>query len=369
MPSSSSSTSTRSARGDAKNRAGHKKHKKHKKAKRQKKEAKQNDKQRRRVERAETWECDRADAKRLLGQLVNLDAEITSELEGVFNAIDEGETVHIDSLENKHVRKKLRHLFQALRLSPIEGQGFRTASSKVSFTALFWSLVRGAQAARASTPQSGGEPNVQTAVATPVDKPCGKGTVGALVTKPSGETAETLATHDCIPETELDLSYKAVQPTRQRVVGPQLPTPAVGCAADAAALYNDVECNEDGGGGPQLEGAERRGVDLDSLEATSKREAWMTQPHESIAAAFGDFTGKTPKPADRFAVKRTREEQEEFERLMKARGPSLLHQTLEGRYIGAQEAAAGVRKPGDGGQDLWGMSSREQDRQIGRAHV
>ncbi|CAJ1357573.1 unnamed protein product, partial [Effrenium voratum] len=73
-----------------------------------------------------------------IGTLLELDASVEEELVGVFEAIDEGELVRIDGLQNKQARKKLRHLLQAFRLTQEEnGYAYRSSELKVSFFSIF----------------------------------------------------------------------------------------------------------------------------------------------------------------------------------------------------------------------------------------
>eukprot|EP00411_Alexandrium_monilatum_P049505 CAMPEP_0175447768 /NCGR_PEP_ID=MMETSP0095-20121207/60980_1 /TAXON_ID=311494 /ORGANISM="Alexandrium monilatum, Strain CCMP3105" /LENGTH=142 /DNA_ID=CAMNT_0016748131 /DNA_START=81 /DNA_END=506 /DNA_ORIENTATION=+ len=138
----SSTSSSASSRKQSKKKREKSKSKKNKQ---QKKELKKDKKERQRAERADAWDCDRTDAVRLLRQLLQIDPRAADDLKGVFCAIDNGEIVTVNGLEDKHVKKKLRHLLQALRLTPTEDQGFRTADRKVSFTALFQACLRKAR--------------------------------------------------------------------------------------------------------------------------------------------------------------------------------------------------------------------------------
>mmetsp|Transcript_9219 Transcript_9219/g.25776 ORF Transcript_9219/g.25776 Transcript_9219/m.25776 type:complete len:379 (-) Transcript_9219:31-1167(-) len=323
---SSSSSSDSSTRRGKKSKGAKVKGKGAKKSK----DKKKSKKEKRKAEKAEAWDYDRADTVRLLGQLLEINAGVADELKAVFGAVDEGETVHIDGLEDKRVKKKLRHLLQGLRLTPAEGQGFRTPDRGMSFTALFRSCLREARARAA--PEAGAAPTA----------------VGA----PTAALPAAVVDVDLEPEDRPAAGGGAAP----RVRGPQLPTPGVALATA------DASSDEGEGGGPRPEGEERRGVDLDSVPAHTRREAWMTQPHESIAAAFQGDASSRPAKAERFEVKRTREEQEQFEGMMKARGPSLLQQTMEGDFQGCREAAEHTQKQAKGAQDVWGVSVREQGR-------
>ncbi|CAE7345329.1 YPTC1 [Symbiodinium natans] len=116
-----------------------KKDKKDKKAKKEKKATKKDDgKEKKRAERALEWNCERGDAVRQIGSLLQLDDSVEEELETVFENIDDGETVRLDGLQNKQARKKLRHLLQAFRLTQEDnGNAYRSAEIKVSFKSIY----------------------------------------------------------------------------------------------------------------------------------------------------------------------------------------------------------------------------------------
>lgn len=310
-------------------------------AKGRKKGSKPDKKADKKTKAAEAWECDRPEAVRLLGQLLLLDAGIAEELAGVFESIDGGDVVRIDGLENKQAKKKLRHLMHAFRLPPADGQGFRTASKKVSFLALFRSCADKAKQALAK------------AASASVDSP------GAVAALAAAEEASPEAAEQRGAESP---SADAAEPQAAgpRKVGPQLPGASVGPAAG-----EEPESSDEGaeGAGPRVEGAERKGVDLNSIPRHIKRESWMTTPHESIAGAFS--SDGPARKRDRFEVTRSKEEQEKFEKIFKERqGPSLLQEKIENKFAGHEEEMEKARKlkPGAGATDIWGMSAKEQER-------
>lgn len=342
MSSSSSSSEDDSAPARKKGKEKGKKSKKDKKkAKKSEKKAKKAEKK---AVRAEAWDCDRPEAVRLIKQLLQLDPGTADELRAVFEMIDAGDTVRIDGLESKHVKKKLRHLMQALKLAPVDGQGFKTASKKVSFLSLFTNCLKAAKKGAAG------------AAPVPVPEP----SPAAAAVEPEPAAAEASPGADAPAEMAVDGEpAAAAAPARPRVVGPQLPMPGVGPAVGGSS--SDEEEAEDGAG-PRVEGAERQGVDLDDIPMQSRREAWMTTPHESIAAAFGEGGGRK---ADKYEVKRTKEEQEAFEKMFKDRGPSLLQEKMEQKFADHEEEMDKVRQRKVGAPDIWGVSAKEQERNAG----
>lgn len=318
-----------------------KKDKKEKKDKKDKKPKKKDDeKERKRIERAESWNCERGDAVRQIGALLQLDAAVEEELDGVFEAIDEGETVRIDGLQNKQARKKLRHLLQAFRLTQEDnGQAYRSCELKVSFKSIYQECLGRAKEHFAAKP-------VETIDAEPEEE----------VVEAPDEPMDPRAGYSGEAE---ELPIEA-----PRIRGPQLPGATVGAVAD------DEEASEsDAEAGPRGEGEEREGVDLRYVDPEkSGREEWMTMAPESMAGLFMDGNGMIrKKKADVFAVKRSKEEQEDFEKAFKERGPSLLSQQQQGAFSEAKDAQDSMRKRKVGTSDIWGMSEKDQDRQAAGA--
>eukprot|EP00928_Gymnodinium_smaydae_P003864 TRINITY_DN11367_c0_g4_i1.p1 TRINITY_DN11367_c0_g4~~TRINITY_DN11367_c0_g4_i1.p1 ORF type:complete len:422 (-),score=128.68 TRINITY_DN11367_c0_g4_i1:142-1347(-) len=341
MSSSSSSSSSESAKKQKKKKDKKKKDKKSKKdkSKKQKKQKKEA-KQRKRAERAEDWQCDRAEGVRLVRQLLELDNNVAEELGPVFEALDEGETVNIDGLENKHVKKKLRHLLQALRLHAVDGKGFKTADPGVSFTSLFESVVKEARKSL-----KGGQQ-----VVCNVDAPVAP--APAVVRAPEPPPA-VAAVPDPAPEETppVEQAPAAAPAKRRRTVGPQRPMPGIEAVEDEEESKSEDEFQ-----GPRDAQSERKGVDLDSLDYEGpKREQWMTMHGDALGGVFGDAAGGR----DCFEVGRSKEERAAFEEAYKKRGPSLLQQTQEGAFKDAKELQENAKKR-KVGADIWGVAAAEQ---------
>eukprot|EP00443_Scrippsiella_acuminata_P120192 CAMPEP_0115669254 /NCGR_PEP_ID=MMETSP0272-20121206/50901_1 /TAXON_ID=71861 /ORGANISM="Scrippsiella trochoidea, Strain CCMP3099" /LENGTH=403 /DNA_ID=CAMNT_0003107907 /DNA_START=24 /DNA_END=1232 /DNA_ORIENTATION=+ len=350
---SSSSVSSENA---AKKKKKHSKEKKAKKVKKKEKKAEKRAKEAEKIaEYTEAWQYDRAESVKLIRQLLTLDSGIADELKPVFELVDKGDVVKIDGLENKQAKKKMRHLLQALRLAPAEGQGFRSASKNVSFRTLFKDCLHDARrvAAPASTTAQGPAASVGVAPvaaagpsATPSDAQ-GMGCSGGDDSRlPEGSEGGTTAAD-------------APLPVKVRKVGPLLPMPGIGPGAEDAG--SDEEPGpEEKAAGPQVEGVEREGVDLDTMPKVSAREEWMTTPHESIAGAFSDIGPAVRK--DKYEVKRSKEDEEKFEKMFKERGPSLLQEKMDNKFVGHEGDMDRARKRKSGVADLWGMPEREQER-------
>jgi len=225
----------------------------------------------------------------------------------------------------------LRHLFQALRLEPVQNEGFRTGSLKVSFVSLFQHCLReafGCSKARGPHQACVDDGNVHGR------DDIGSGQRDGIDEGASGHRGQSprLAAGDDGPST---VDTDASRGPRRK--GPQLPVPGVG--GDTVVSVEDEEEDVEGKG-PQLEGSERRGVDLDSMPRSRPRESWMTQTHESMAGLFGEGGQRGGAGRDSFAVGRSQQETEAFERMVKARGPSLLDQMRESKMVSdAHEAA------------------------------
>jgi hypothetical protein len=227
------------------------------------------------------------------------------------------------------VKKKLRHLLQAMRFAPAGTAGFRSPDNQVSFRVLFDTLL---VQATSKTKQVRHTPAVSDTLRTDVDG----------------------AEHD-----ELPPEVPAIpQPAKQRVVGPMLPRPGVGPSLGEVSDCSDDE--DDLEKGPKMEGQEREGVDLSDLPAESLREEWMSMPHESLAGIFNPSAKNPRDKAEHFEIKRTAEEEKVFEQMVQNRGPSLLTSCREGKFAdSAKEYAERVQKR-QREDDLWGVTSKKQ---------
>lgn len=322
--------------------------KKDKKVKKQKKGAKEESKQKKRAERAEAWDCDRAEAVRLIRQLLEVDKSVASELEGVFDQIDDGITVDLNGLENKTIRKKLRHLMQSLGLVCIDGQGFRSADPKVMFRVVFDACLHNAGFRASQGPPAKKVIGVSDPIATRYCPPA----EAALNEPIATVTSDFLEPPPVVEPLEGG-------PAKKRFKGPMLPGASVG---PAAVGPSDSDGSGDEAAGPLLEGEERQGIDLRDLPSGSQREQWMTTPHAEVAAAFGD--APAPK-GDAFQVKRSAAETADFEKQFK-RGPSLLEQTREGQVDGSsREEAERLNGRQQASREMWGTT--EKDQKSGKA--
>lgn len=351
-----------------------KKKKKDKKAKKKDKKAeKQENKQKQRAERAKTWQCDRGEIVRLIKHIIALDPgdDPATQMGAIFDALDAGEALHLDGLQDQRARKKLRHLMQAMRLVPLDGGvGFKSADRRVSFSALFATcleLARGSpgcsSVAVASTVKSNGtktkgvddHPHSGPAdgVAHVADRQAG-------LLDPKPPFHESAEDEDALEADKVSAQSDPMPGPRK--VGPQLPCPGVGSTGAGDSSSDDADSGaEDGSAGPRLEGDEREGVDLNGLPEASRREEWMNMPHASVAGMFADAPGVKN---ERFGIKRSPEEQAAFEKMVKARGPSLLQQQMEGEFKDHAQDQESVRKRKNptATSDAWGMSAKEQDR-------
>mmetsp|Transcript_49182 Transcript_49182/g.115024 ORF Transcript_49182/g.115024 Transcript_49182/m.115024 type:complete len:435 (+) Transcript_49182:42-1346(+) len=372
----SSSSGTSSSEEAEKDKKGKKKKKKTKKDKKEKKdkaakkdkkkdkkEAKDGKKAKKKQERAEQWECDRPEAVRLVIQLLEMDPGVFVELgECIFDKLDANQSVNIETLDSKHLKKKLRHLLKALRIGS-DNTGFTSPDPKVSFRTLFDLCVKDAQehmgskqqkmqaamdALAAQTASSQATPPARTSA----DLAPARGPTG-----PEDEADETKAQKsDDGMQSDADAAPVPEAPKQPKKKGPQLPSPGIFACEEEQEEESEAEENL----GPKVEGNEREGVDLRALPAKSGRQEWMMTPGESLAGVFG---GGGPRKGDAYQVKRSTEEQKKFEELMAARGPSLAEQNKEGN-VDATTAAADFKKRQKEHEIEWG-SSKPEKRQRG----
>lgn len=360
-----SSSSSGSSQAGKKKKKG----KKEKKSKSEKKAGKKADKkEEKKAKKAEksskhtqAWEFDRAEVVRLIESLLQLDPRIADELKGVFQQIDTGDTVRIDGLDNKQAKKKLRHLFQALRLLSTEDHGFKTPSRKVSFVDLFQESL--GKARRADTKTTPGPASIPA----PVRETAAQAACKRELERELADAAGTDADRDAA-DGRSDPSIGNVEadtvaaPAKKKIVGPQRPGADIGPAGPSSDEDEDEDELAPADAGPRLPGEEREGVDINDLPEQSQRQAWMSMPEASIEGAFGG--GGPSRKGDVFAVKRSAEEQAEFEKMYLRRGTSLIQQQREGKFAGDQENIERARKrtcgPSDAG--MWGMSAKEQER-------
>lgn len=231
-----------------------------------------------------------------------------------------------------------------MRLSPVEG-GFKTADSKVSFTSLFHTCLK-----KASRGLKQVEPTPVRVVKGPTPPP-------ALELEPA-ELDTDVAISDNQDE-------DVVVPLAKKKVGPQRPGVGIELAGGSGDSDSDDDAQKEDGQGPRLEGQEREGIDLAGLPEKSGREEWMLMMEASMNGAMGDGGGKK----DQFAIGRSKEELEDFEKIFKERtgGKSLLEQQALGEFQGHEEAQMNMRKRKMGPSDSWGISEKEQGKPSGNA--
>jgi len=349
MSSSGSSSGSSKAKRKKDKSKKDKKSKKAKKAKKDDKKGKKAKKDDKRIEATKEWFCDRLDAVKYTRQLLEIDSNVATELEVLFESLDEGEVVRIDGLENMQVKKKLRHLLKALKLTPEGENGFKSADRKVSFTTLFSETLRRAK-----------EKNAAEAAAVVVIAPESPPQVQQNLPAVAADSRAAAATECGEDSGLLEEAPPPPKPKRPRMKGPQLPMPGIGAVEDS-----EGEGSSDGDDqGPKLQGAERVGVDLNSLQVGRQRESWMTEAHGSLGGMFADAPAAARK-GDSYQVKRSQAEVEAFEKMMKERGASLMEETKEGKFQrdDAKKHVDDLRKKMTAHEEQWGMSEKQQDRQ------
>lgn len=269
---------------------------------------------------SEEWAFDRSEAMRLIADLVAMDVSMENGLLMLFKRLQDDETVQIDGLE-KRVQKKLRHLFKSMKFVESGSKAWKRPK-KVKVKKLLKEMLK--------------EIGPPAAVAEPEPK--------RARVEPEGPAIEGPA--------------MPAQPSRI-VKGPMRPTAEMLAAASAR-----VAEDSDGEDGPAPEGAidayAARRQDLDSIVKPARvREEWMVDPGDKLRGAF-----EGPKEAivgDRYAVKRSREEEEAFEMAFRARGASLMDEVQSGKFNAKDLRAAREKyEAATASSDLWGMSARNQ---------
>lgn len=292
-------------------------------------------------------------------QLLEIDSNVATELEVLFESLDEGETVRIDGLEDKQVKKKLRHLLQALKLTPVGENGFKTADKKVAFAFLFTDCLRRAHEKNAAERPA---PVLQEVVidAEPVAKPKRDAVDSKFVSFRDADAG-------ACGEEDGEVAQEAPRPPKvkkPRIKGPQLPGATIGAIDGGSSEEEKGESSDaEDHAGPKIKGAERMGVDLGALPAGSGRESWMIQADGSMGGVFSDAPGM--KQGDQFEVGRSPAEIEAFEKAMKARGSSLMDMTMEGKFHreDGKKVVDGLQAMQKASDDLWGSSEKQQERQ------
>jgi len=237
-----------------------------------------------------------------------MDNSMRAGLLDLFKRLDDDEGIQIDGLDKK-VRKKLRHLFQALKFVETESKSWRRPK-KVKVRKILKELMKD--------------------VTEPVEEP-----------EPKKPCREASPVQSITP-----------QPPLRTVKGPMRPAPE-----DFAAAIEGEESDEDGPKPSRNDCdvyADRR-VDLEELGAKQHREEWMLDPGDKLRGAFEDIN------KDKFAVKRTKEEEAAFEKMFEARGASLLDEVQSGKFNPADlKAARSTYDPSS--SELWGLNALDQNR-------
>lgn len=283
--------------------------------------------------------------------MLEIDASVATELEVIFESMDDGEVVRIDGLENVQVKKKLRHLLKALKLTPVGSDGFKSPDRKVAFAYLFGDCLR-----RAHEKNAAENPAAVPAVVSLDEEPAKTSQVAPL----PGD-ARAAAAGDCGEEAPAP-PPEAPKPKRPRTKGPQLPSACIG-AVEGSDDEASVE-SSDHDNGPRLVGQEREGVDLGALPKRH-RDGWMTDAAGELGGLFNEAPNcGTRKPGSLFEIQRSKAEQDAYEKAMKARGGSLLEETRSGKFADgdSKQHVENMHKKLSAEADQWGMSEKQQDQ-------
>ncbi|KEP67413.1 UNVERIFIED_CONTAM: hypothetical protein HHA_224740 [Hammondia hammondi] len=286
---------------------------------------------------------DEFEVRRLLTGLLKKSRFLDTELEGLFSNLDDKQSVFLDGLADATLRKKLRHLFRALRLEEVredDSVGFKKGKSLSSLS--LRRVVRGlCREIKASLPLPEAEGVVVAAAsspgcARPTENPT-EGDSGDTSGRGSGDTADA---------TETIEGWRTGDVT---VAGPALPP-----GFDATSHQDEKDSDEDvefcGPSAPEGEGAAKRG-----------REEWMLE-----APAYLKKTFATNSKVEKIMEQKRREDaeaeqmraaMEEWNR--KHRAKSLREMAEAGEVEDSREMYK-KWKQAMLAQNLWGKSAAEQ---------
>jgi len=277
----------------------------------------------------EDYEYDRDEATRLLRDLLTMDEFMDEELLTLFKALDKDEAVQLDGLD-KRCQKKLRHLFQSMKFTKNDKSWCRPNKIKVR------KVLKGLlEEVKASMPKKAKVEEERELIYP---------TTGPLPgTGPASSSTSSLPKGPMRPTKEM-LEAAA----RAKVVGSD---------------DEDFAGESDEDVGPMPAGVDgdayaARRKDLESLKKKgTEREEWMMDPGEALRSTFEPPGGKK---GDRFAIKRSKAEEEAFEKAFKARGKSLMEEVHEGKFNPKDLKAAREKYDSAKGPELWGLSEQSQ---------
>ncbi|KFH13862.1 hypothetical protein TGMAS_224740 [Toxoplasma gondii MAS] len=285
---------------------------------------------------------DEFEVRRLLTGLLKKSRFLDTELEGLFSNLDDKQSVFLDGLPDATLRKKLRHLFRALRLEEVredDSVGFKKGKtlSSLSLRRVVRALCR---EIKASLPL----PEVECVVAAASSPGCARPTENP--TEGDGGDTSGRGSGDTADATETIAGWRTGDMT---VAGPALPP-----GFDAAPHQDEKDSDEDvefcGPSAPEAEGAAKRA-----------REEWMLE-----APAYLKKTFATNSKMEKIMEQKRREDaeaeqmraaMEEWNR--KHRAKSLREMAETGEVEDGREMYK-KWKQAMWAQNLWGKSAAEQ---------
>eukprot|EP00392_Amoebophrya_sp_AT5.2_P011957 g12047.t1 len=280
-------------------------------------------------------------------ETVKIVERIISDLKKLFKAIDAGQSVSLEGLTSNAKRKKLRHLFQALRMTTANSQWEK---SLVGENVNYWDHVVGVLVAKV-----GGELRNQYSAKEKLKKDELKRAVsGTSMGSPKAEPSGR------VPAEGGALGADAAGDEEENLKGPrQGPARPPRDMVISRKAADDAVPDDFDGQGLAMEGRA-------ASAAEPQKPAWMGDADvpDMLAGIFGGGN-KAGGKTDAFEIERTQGELDDFEAAIKEKGKakSLFEQVRESKTAGVDlkrgRELAEKRMKGEG--DLWGAGKHEQE--------
>ncbi|KAF8822820.1 hypothetical protein IE077_000353 [Cardiosporidium cionae] len=317
---------------------------------------------------------DREEAARLIKDLLVRCPTLASELRQLYKRIDSGETVMLDGLPDKSLRKKLRHSFQAFKLEVKEvhgSKGYRKPKHcSKRFTKFYDSIA-------SEIAHEGATKDANLLSGSNQQEPICDSSVSPV---------EDASFCNRIMETVPKKTIKNIQNATVKYTskGPTMPT--LEDVEELKELYYQQNLEEQNISN-KIGTSDRKEGDAD-LSSKRKRDEWMTEAPEMLRGLFKDSTRKHRTPIDRFEERRKADESRHLKKLMleyneAMRPKSLLELHREGnfkndveehkQYIASHQLLRGSKyskqkesKSEDNTSSPWRTFDRERDLDMKR---
>ncbi|CAD7940113.1 unnamed protein product [Amoebophrya sp. A25] len=301
-------------------------------------------------------------------ETVKILERISDDLKKLFKAIDQGQSVALSGIVSERKRKKLRHLFQALRMT----QDATGSWEKSSLMSKDHPCGAGATAAGKKKTVSYWKDIVSTCVKVVV-APLRQEYAAKAAAKTAAFQRQVVNAFSSSSTSGAAVASSSTAATR--LLGPVM---GPGAKDDDLDLANrDPSTSAQGASSSKVVGAarpppdmviSRRGPDAEAEGGNEDdfkyRSTWMTEVPDALAGMFGDKGVKKAKQ-DAFEVERTQGEIDAFEKAFASDRKSLFDQVREGEF-GDEKAVlkrgrdvAEQRRQGE--DEMYGASAKEQE--------